>query len=72
MPRANPQMEGPQSRIDMEPGQLRSDCPIGRQQHYRLVEEEVGMPLYQFQDGRQLVSLIYDCLLGESYMTTRK
>ncbi|PIL32481.1 hypothetical protein GSI_05184 [Ganoderma sinense ZZ0214-1] len=41
---------------------MHSDCPLRRHKHYRLVVEEVCMPLKSFQYGRQLVSVVLDCL----------
>ena len=35
-----------------------------RLRHYRLVMEEVCMPLTEFKDGRQLVSVLRDCVQG--------
>ncbi|KAI0667547.1 hypothetical protein C8Q78DRAFT_1105481, partial [Trametes maxima] len=40
------------------------DCPLRRHMHYRLVVEEVAMPLTGFQNGRQLVSIILDCVIA--------
>lgn len=37
-------------------------CPIRHHQHYRIVVEEVGMPLNRFETGLQLVCLLFDCL----------
>ena len=36
-----------------------------RHRHYRLVVEEVCMPLHTFTSGEQLLSLVYDCVLGK-------
>ncbi|PIL32483.1 hypothetical protein GSI_05186 [Ganoderma sinense ZZ0214-1] len=41
---------------------LREGCRIRHHQHYRLVVNEVGMPLKQFQSAPQLVYLLLDCL----------
>ncbi|KAI0641672.1 hypothetical protein C8Q79DRAFT_1014100 [Trametes meyenii] len=38
------------------------ECPLRRHRHYRLVVKEVAMNLKAFQGGRQLVSIIYDCV----------
>ena len=43
---------------------FREDCPLRLHKHYRLVEKEVGMPLTRFQSGRQLVSVVLDCIYG--------
>ncbi|OJT06601.1 hypothetical protein TRAPUB_2548, partial [Trametes pubescens] len=37
-------------------------CRLRHHRHYRLVVKEVGIPLYKFKNGRQLVSIILDCL----------
>ncbi len=42
---------------------LRSDSPLRRHKHYRLVVEEVALPLSEFQFGRQLVSVVKDCVI---------
>ncbi|KAI0694573.1 hypothetical protein C8T65DRAFT_815481 [Cerioporus squamosus] len=39
----------------------RQDCPLRRHIHYRIVVEEVCLTLPFFEDGQQLVSIIYDC-----------
>ena len=44
----------------------RKDCPIRQLTHYRIVTEEVCMPLVEFEDGLQLVSIVLDCLNGTS------
>ncbi|CDO70148.1 hypothetical protein BN946_scf184315.g2 [Trametes cinnabarina] len=43
-------------------GNDREECPLRRHRHYRLVVEEVGMRLVEFQHGRQLVQVILDCV----------
>ncbi|KAI0689366.1 hypothetical protein C8T65DRAFT_700277 [Cerioporus squamosus] len=43
---------------------FRSDCPLRRHKHYRLVVEEVALPLSEFQFGRQLVSIVRDCVIA--------
>ena len=43
-----------------------SDCPLRSHQHYRMVVKEVAMPLVDFKNGRQLVSVIFDCITGTS------
>ncbi|KAI0631748.1 hypothetical protein C8Q77DRAFT_1272662, partial [Trametes polyzona] len=40
------------------------DCPLRRHMHYRIVVEEVALPLKEFKSGRQLVSLIVDCIIA--------
>ncbi|KAI0324401.1 hypothetical protein GY45DRAFT_1439094 [Cubamyces sp. BRFM 1775] len=37
-------------------------CPLRRHVHYRIVVEEVGLPLEEFEDGHHLVSVICDCV----------
>ena len=44
-------------------------CPLPALQHYRLVVEEVAMPLDHFEYPQQLVRVIFDCVLGESPTT---
>ncbi|KAM5541563.1 hypothetical protein V8D89_004753 [Ganoderma adspersum] len=41
---------------------LHSNCPLRQHRHYRIVVEEVCMPLKTFKHGRQLVSIVLDCL----------
>lgn len=41
------------------------ECPLRRHRHYRLVVQEVAMDLTAFRTGKQLVSIIYDCVTGE-------
>ncbi|KAI0689367.1 hypothetical protein C8T65DRAFT_673012 [Cerioporus squamosus] len=43
---------------------FRSDSPLRRHKHYRLVVEEVALPLSEFQFGRQLVSVVKDCVVA--------
>ncbi|KAI0696572.1 hypothetical protein C8T65DRAFT_583309, partial [Cerioporus squamosus] len=45
---------------DSHTSRLNSDKPNCR--HYRVVVEEVGMPLTTFKDGKQLVSVVRDCV----------
>ncbi|RDX50685.1 hypothetical protein OH76DRAFT_1555502 [Lentinus brumalis] len=47
------------------------DCPLRRHIHYRIVVEEVCLTLPLFEDGQQLVSIIYDCALAH-YEATRE
>ena len=42
-----------------------TDCPLRLHRHYRLVVKEVAMPLSDFTSGRQLVSVVTDCIYGE-------
>ena len=45
---------------------FRHDCPLRHHQHYRLVVAEVCMPLKDFTCGKQLVSVMCDCLTSKS------
>ncbi|TFK83367.1 hypothetical protein K466DRAFT_602927, partial [Polyporus arcularius HHB13444] len=42
----------------------REDCPLRLHRHYRLVVEEVAKPLCEFETGKQLVSIIKDCIVA--------
>ncbi|KAI0707489.1 hypothetical protein C8T65DRAFT_740413 [Cerioporus squamosus] len=42
----------------------RRSCPLRHHQHYRLVVKEVALPLSEFQFGRQLVSVVNDCVFA--------
>ncbi|KAI0631793.1 hypothetical protein C8Q77DRAFT_1272687 [Trametes polyzona] len=44
--------------------QHNDDCPLRRHMHYRLVVDEVAMPLKDFRSGSQLVSIIRDCVIA--------
>ncbi|KAI1796544.1 hypothetical protein LXA43DRAFT_1157857 [Ganoderma leucocontextum] len=41
-----------------------SDCPLKAHQHYRLVVAEVGKPLSEFTNGRELVIAILCCIIA--------
>ncbi|KAI8976342.1 hypothetical protein BD414DRAFT_539335 [Trametes punicea] len=41
---------------------FREECPLRRHMHYRIVVREVALPLSEFQNGRQLVWIILDCV----------
>ncbi|KAI1781740.1 hypothetical protein LXA43DRAFT_1078194 [Ganoderma leucocontextum] len=41
-----------------------SDCPLKAHQHYRLVVAEVGKPLSEFTNGRELVTAILCCVIA--------
>lgn len=43
------------------------DCPLRKLTHYRMVVAEVCMPLSDFKYGKQLISLVNDCVLGEFF-----
>ncbi|KAI0359376.1 hypothetical protein OH77DRAFT_1517852 [Trametes cingulata] len=47
------------------------ECPLRRHKHYRVVVEEVAMPLSEFQCGRQLVQAVLDCIMGHWDATTK-
>ncbi|KAI1788213.1 hypothetical protein LXA43DRAFT_894995 [Ganoderma leucocontextum] len=49
---------------------FRMDNPIRRLVHYRMVVAEVCMRLDKFTNGRQLVSIVLDCLHSESAIST--
>lgn len=42
----------------------REECPLRRHKHYRIVVEEVCMPLSEFQRGRQLLEIVLNCVIG--------
>ncbi|KAI0631755.1 hypothetical protein C8Q77DRAFT_1177749 [Trametes polyzona] len=39
-------------------------CPLRRHTHYRIVVEEVAMPLTKFTSGHQLLTIILDCIIA--------
>ncbi|KAI0806731.1 hypothetical protein C8Q74DRAFT_1189652 [Fomes fomentarius] len=41
-----------------------SDCPLRLHRHYRLVEKEVALPLKEFRCGRQLLTVVRDCMIA--------
>ncbi|RPD59339.1 hypothetical protein L226DRAFT_617315 [Lentinus tigrinus ALCF2SS1-7] len=43
---------------------FRDDCPLRRHKHYRLVEEEIALPLNEFGSGKQLIQIVRDCVLA--------
>ncbi|KAI0694754.1 hypothetical protein C8Q76DRAFT_660513, partial [Earliella scabrosa] len=48
-------------------GKLRNtpgECPLKVHQHYRMVVNEVGLPLSEFKNGKQLVLILLDCLIA--------
>ena len=45
----------------------KSDGPLRHHTHYRIAVQEVCMPLEYFQYGRQLLSIVLDCLRGKWY-----
>ncbi|KAI1788211.1 hypothetical protein LXA43DRAFT_648708 [Ganoderma leucocontextum] len=50
---------------------LHLECPLRQHKHYRIVVEEVGLPLKEFANGKQLVSLLLDCLRAHHQAATR-
>ena len=54
-------------RCEARPGAtVPLECPLRQHRHYRIVVEEVCMPLKDFRYGRQLVAIVADCVLGAS------
>ena len=54
-------------RDDDESSETKTEsCPLRLHQHYRLVVKEVAMPLDRFEFPKQLVQVMFDCVLGES------
>ncbi|KAM5541548.1 hypothetical protein V8D89_004738 [Ganoderma adspersum] len=49
----------------------KSDCPLRQHKHYRIVVEEVCMPLRDFQYGRQLLLVVLDCLQAHHQAATK-
>ncbi|KAI0716112.1 hypothetical protein C8T65DRAFT_572319 [Cerioporus squamosus] len=49
---------------------FREDRPFRRYKHYRLVEEEVALPLSEFQNGRQLIQIVRECVIAHYHATT--
>ncbi|TFK79285.1 hypothetical protein K466DRAFT_668164 [Polyporus arcularius HHB13444] len=60
----------PKGHSDFDPPPFREDCPLRLHTHYRLVVKEVGMSLSQFQYGRQLVGIMYDCIYAHEQAAT--
>ncbi|TBU40240.1 hypothetical protein BD309DRAFT_361855 [Dichomitus squalens] len=48
----------------------KSHCPLRQHKHYRVAVEEVCMPLKHFQYGRQLLSIVLDCLRAHQQAAT--
>ncbi|KAI0327851.1 hypothetical protein GY45DRAFT_1307842 [Cubamyces sp. BRFM 1775] len=59
------------SASDMERTDYREDCPLRRHKHYRLVVKEVGMELKKFKSGRQLLKVVYDCVVAHRDAVTK-
>ncbi|KAI0357286.1 hypothetical protein OH77DRAFT_1451608 [Trametes cingulata] len=49
----------------------REECPLRRHKHYRIVVQEVAMPLSEFQCGSQLVQVVLDCVAAHWDATTK-
>ncbi len=47
-----------------ETNRTSSPCPFKSHHHYRIVVKEVGLPLNEFKNGKQLIQLLLDCLDG--------
>ncbi|TBU40238.1 hypothetical protein BD309DRAFT_927506 [Dichomitus squalens] len=62
MKRKIPDDENEESNDEPAPN-FRPDCPLRHHEHYRLVVEQVCMPLKNFLNGKQLVSITSDCVL---------
>ncbi|KAI0645226.1 hypothetical protein C8Q79DRAFT_1055305 [Trametes meyenii] len=43
-------------------------CSLKTQQHYRLVVKEVGIPLREFTNAKQLVTVIKECVQGTCHL----
>ncbi|RPD57566.1 hypothetical protein L226DRAFT_481758 [Lentinus tigrinus ALCF2SS1-7] len=43
---------------------FRPECPLRLHKHYRLVVEEVALHLREFKFGRQLISVVKDCVVA--------
>ena len=41
------------------------DSPLRQHKHYRMVVEEVALPLTCFKNGKQLCSIVLDAIEGE-------
>ncbi|RDX50666.1 hypothetical protein OH76DRAFT_1402286 [Lentinus brumalis] len=70
-PKAEVPSSKPKGLNDGGDSDYRQDCPLRRHIHYRIVVEEVCLTLPLFEDGQQLVSIIYDCALAH-YEATQK
>ncbi|TFK82476.1 hypothetical protein K466DRAFT_500245, partial [Polyporus arcularius HHB13444] len=61
---AAPPAEGPNTQSPPHVGRSR------HYKHYRLVVEEVALPLSEFQSGKQLIQVVRDCVLAHFRATT--
>ncbi|KAI0333009.1 hypothetical protein GY45DRAFT_1272980 [Cubamyces sp. BRFM 1775] len=39
-------------------------CQMKKHRHYRIVVKEVGRPIYEFSNGKQLIKVLSDCVLA--------
>ncbi|KAI0368991.1 hypothetical protein BV20DRAFT_947040 [Pilatotrama ljubarskyi] len=49
---------------ETHPQAAEEDCPMKTHRHYRLVVKEVGLPISEFINGRELVYLILTCIMA--------
>ncbi|EPQ50691.1 hypothetical protein GLOTRDRAFT_17582, partial [Gloeophyllum trabeum ATCC 11539] len=42
----------------------KDSAPLRAHRHYRVVVEEIGSPLDEFKNARELIEIVYHCLLG--------
>lgn len=69
-PTPSPSPLQPSPQAEQSPGNLwqttSPPCknPFKPHKHYRIVVEEVGMPLSSFRNGRELVVAVYECVDG--------
>ncbi|TBU36573.1 hypothetical protein BD309DRAFT_1005268 [Dichomitus squalens] len=45
-------------------------CPLRRHTHYRVIVKEIALPLKNFQRGKQLASIVLDCLRAHHQAAT--
>ncbi|KAH9889462.1 hypothetical protein C8Q73DRAFT_159665 [Cubamyces lactineus] len=45
-------------------GNPERECQMKEHRHYRIVVKEVGKPIYEFSNGKQLVKILSDCVLA--------
>ncbi|KAH9889430.1 hypothetical protein C8Q73DRAFT_707543 [Cubamyces lactineus] len=53
-------------------GQSDKECPLKTHRHYRLVVNEVGLPLDTFQNAFELVGVVIDCIQAHGHAYNRK
>ncbi|KAH9849440.1 hypothetical protein C2E23DRAFT_888169 [Lenzites betulinus] len=49
---------------DSDDAEPREDCPLRRHKHYRIVVQEVCMPLIRFESGKQLLQIVLTCIIA--------